>query len=90
MNSSDNKCKGEIIRRRITNEVKEESIIDFVIVCHGMEEIISEVVIDEEKNLVLTRHSKTKNGVKVKQSDHMSIITQVKSTWNKKRRCWPR
>ena len=66
MNSSDNKCKGKIIRRRITNEVKEESIIDFVIVCHGMEEIISEVVIDEEKNLVLTRHSKTKNGVKVK------------------------
>ena len=82
MNGSESKCKGKITRRRITNKVKEESIIDFVIVCHGMEEIISGVVIDEEKNHVLTRHTKTKTGVKVKESDHMSIITEIKSTWN--------
>ena len=50
-----------------------------------MEDIISNMVIDEDKNHVLTRHTKTKNGVKIKESDHMSIITEVKGNWDKKR-----
>ena len=66
MNSSKRKCKGKITRRRITTKVKEESIIDFVIVCQEMEDIINNMVIDEDKNHVLTRHTKTKNGVKIK------------------------
>ena len=83
MNSSVGKCNGRITRRRITNKVKEESIIDFVIVCHEMEAIISKMVIDEDKNYVLTRHTKTKKGVKITESDNMSIITEVKGQWNK-------
>ena len=85
MNSLEKKCKGKITRRRITNKVKEESIIDFVIVCDEMDDMISNVVIDEDKNHVLTRHTKTKNGVKIKESDHMSIITEVKIAWDKSR-----
>ena len=83
MNSVESKCIGMITRRRITRKVREESIIDFVIVCEEMEELISEVTIDEERKHVLVRHVKTKNGVKIKESDHNSIVTKVKVKWNK-------
>jgi hypothetical protein len=84
MNSVKNKCKGKITRRRITRNVKEESIIDFVIGCEEMAEMIEHVNIDEEKTFVLTKYRKTKHGVKVIESDHNSIITYVKAGWNKK------
>ena len=83
MNNSEQKCKGKITRRRITKNSREESIIDFVIVCEIMEDMISEVVIDEDRHNILTRHTKTKTGVKIKESDHNSIITQVNVSWNK-------
>ena len=85
MNSIQHKCNGLITRRRVTKKVNEESIIDFVLVCEGMEEIISEVLIDEEKKYVLTRYTKTKNGFNKKESDHNTIITYIKSHWNKKK-----
>ena len=50
-----------------------------------MEEKISEIIIDDKRDLVLTRLTKTKTGVKIKQSDHNSIITQVKVNWNMKK-----
>ena len=64
-------------------KVKEESIIDFVIVCEEVEEMISKVTIDEERNHVLTRH--IKNGVKVKESDHHTIVTKLAVKWNKRK-----
>ena len=85
MNSIQNKCNGLITRRRVTKKVNEESIIEFVLVCEGMEEIISEVLIDEEKKYVPTRYTKTKNGFNKKESDHNTIITYIKSHWNKKK-----
>ena len=85
MNSSTEKCKGRITRRRITKKVKEESIIDFVIVSEDMEDVIEDVVIDEERKFVLSRHTKTKKGSKTKESDHNSIITNIKGDWTKKR-----
>ena len=65
--------------------MKEESVIDFVIVCEDMEEMINRVIIDEERKHVLTRHIKTRNGVKVKESDHHTIITKISVKWNKKK-----
>ena len=83
MNDSEDKCKGTITRSRVTQRVKEESVIDSVIVCDRMEDKISAIVIDEHRDHVLTRLSKTKKGVKIKEFDHNSIITQVKVDWNK-------
>ena len=83
VNGVKNKCSGAITRRRITNKVKEESIIDFVIVCDQMIDMITGLQIDEEKKFVLTKYTKTKNGVKIQESDHNSLITNVKSVWNK-------
>ena len=53
-----------------------------MIVCDRMEEKISEIVIVENRDNVLTRLKKTKTGNKIKESDHNSIITQVKANWN--------
>ena len=83
MNGVKQKCSGKITRRRTTSKVSEESIIDFVIVCEKVEEMISEVKIDEERNYVLTRYTKTKKGNKIKESDHNSVITYMNTTWNK-------
>ena len=84
MNSVRAKCSGKITGKRVTKKVNEQSIIDFVIVCNSMEYIISEVIIDEDRKHVLTRYTKTKKGPIVKESDHNSIVTNIKATWNKK------
>ena len=85
MNNVKRKCTGKITRKRVTKKVNEQSIIDFVIVCDNMESIISEVLIDEERKHVLTRYTKTKKGPSIKESDHNSIVTHIKVSWNKNR-----
>ena len=85
MNGMKSKCKGIITRKRITSKVKECSVIDFVIVSEDIEDMISQVIIDEERDHVLTRYTKTKNGTKIKESDHNSIITHIKANWDKNR-----
>ena len=76
MNSSQ-KCKGKITRQRVTKNKKEESIIDFVLVCELMDDMVEELLIDEDKKYALTSYSKTKIGTKVKESDHNSLITKI-------------
>ena len=83
MNGQQDKCKGAITRVRSTGKVEEKSIIDFVIACEEAAEMIDNMVIDEERKHVLARFTKTKTGVKVKESDHNSIITNVRANWNK-------
>ena len=75
INSSNVKCKGRITRQRVTKKKKEESIIDFVLVCELMDDMVEELLIDEDKKYALTSYTKTKNGAKVKESDHNSLIT---------------
>jgi hypothetical protein len=50
-----------------------------------MGEMVGKMVIDEERKYVLTRYTKTKKGVRTKESDHHSIITEVNVDWNKYR-----
>ena len=83
INSLQNKCVGKITRKRSTGKVKEESIIDFVITCDDMADMIENMKIDEEGDFALTKYSKTKRGVEIIQSDHNSMITTIKATWNK-------
>ena len=83
VNSLDEKCIGKITRKRSTGKVKEESIIDFVLATEDMEDLIENMVVDEERKFVLSRYTKTKAGVKAKESDHNSIVTTIKTSWNK-------
>ena len=85
--NGDAKCKGRITRRRITKKTKEESVIDLVIVSENIAQVIEQVEIDEERNYVLTKYTKTKNGVKITESDHHSIITRIKANWKRDIKC---
>lgn len=59
-------CEGTITRRRVTQDRIEESAIDLVIISSDMLESLVKMQIDEERKYVLTKITKTKNGVKTK------------------------
>ena len=82
-NGLNDRCTGLITRSRTTVNSEEESIIDFVIVSDDMREFVSELIIDEEKNHTITGYMKSKNGPKVFESDHMTIITKFNLKWRK-------
>ena len=84
INGLKSKCFGKITRRRITKKVREESIIDFVIGCEDMVEMIESLKIDEDKKYSLTSYKKTKNGIKIQESDHNTLITTLNAKWSKK------
>ena len=84
VNSLKDKCSGLITRQRTTDKVNEKSIIDFVIVCKDMVEMIEGLIIDEDKKYVLTKYRKTKKGIQVRHSDHNSLVTSVRATWQRK------
>ena len=83
INGDERKCTGKITRRRNTGVVFEESIIDFVIACEDVADIVSKMEIDEDKKYVLARYTKTKKGYKMQESDHNSIITSIDGTRKK-------
>ena len=49
-----------------------------------MQEDLVSINIDEERKHVLTTITRTKNGPKIQQSDHNTIITKFNLTWKKK------
>ena len=84
VNNSEEKCVGKLTRQRSTKKRKEASIIDFVIGCDDIYDMISQLTIDEKRDHVLTSFRKTKNGSKITESDHNSLITNIKAVWKKK------
>ena len=70
------KCKGTITRRRVTKKTVEESAIDLVLISCDMMESLVEMKIYERRQHVLTKMTKTKTGVKIKESDHNVITTE--------------
>ena len=76
-NGSD-KCQGVITRKRVTKNRTEQSVIDIILFSSHLSKHFVSMHIDEEKKHVLTRCSKTKKGIKVKESEHNVIITEFK------------
>ena len=72
------KCKGLITRERHTVNNMEKGIIDFVIVSKDIVEDIVDMVIDDKRKHVLTKLIKTKKGLMKKESDHNTIVTELK------------
>ena len=66
----ESKCSGSITRRRVTKESVEESIIDFVLISDDLEQECESLVIDENRDFALGYITKTKTGIKKKESDH--------------------
>ena len=83
------KCRGTITRLRTTTNRTEKSAIDMIMFSNDLTKHLVSVHIDEERKHVLSKIHKTKRGVKVKESDHNSIITEfdcqiIKDTDEKK------
>ena len=60
-NSLPDKCKGLITRRRTTQDLVEESIIDFLILSADLVGDLKEFIIDENKEHALTKITMQKN-----------------------------
>ena len=86
INSDRNKCEGLITRKRVTKESIEESIIDFVITNKNLEKKVESLLIDENRKHILTTITKTKKGLKLKESDHHPLITTLRFTWSKNKK----
>ena len=74
-------CKGLITRERSTVDNIEKSIIDFVIVSQDLVKSIKSMMIDDDRKYVLTKLTKTKKGLVKKESDHNTIVTELKIEW---------
>ena len=86
LNGLDNKCQGAITRRRVTKDKVEESIIDFVITSSDLVGEVESILIDEARNYVLVKVTKSKKGMKSVESDHNAIISKLKLGWSKDRK----
>ena len=75
-------CKGLITRTKVTKERVEESTIDFVLFSADMLNDVEAIEIDEKRGKVLTKLTKTKNGVKKIESDHIPIVSKLILKWN--------
>ena len=72
------KCNGAITRRRRTKNRVEKSVIDILMFSSDLNTHFMSMHIDEQRRHVLTRIRKTKQGVKVKESDHNVLLSEFK------------
>ena len=85
--NSDHRCKGSITRYRKTIHGEERSILDFVLVCEDLLDYFNSMMIDESRDLALTKYS-TSAGNRVKKvTDHNVIYVEfnIKAKRNQKR-----
>ena len=82
--NSTNKCLGTITRIKRVKDKVEESIIDYFIVCQDFYNFINSMVIDTERNFVLTKYIKKKEKSYTVESDHNPMILDINIPWNSK------
>ena len=71
-------CRGLITRQRnLNNGKKEQSIIDFVVVCSRVLPFITEMVIDEANTHITTNYTQSKHNVKAVNSDHNTQFVKM-------------
>ena len=79
------KCQGTITRQRITVDRVEQSVIDYVITCVEMSSFLEKMMIDDNRNYVLTKFSKQKGIQKRIESDHNPIVVNFNLNYNVKK-----
>ena len=63
-------CRGSITRQRITKNSEEKSILDYVITCEKLLQILEVMIIDEAQTFSLMKYASTKGKQKIVRSDH--------------------
>ena len=74
-------CEGNITCIRHTREHKEESILDFFIVCNQILPLVTRMVVDVKGELSMTRYSG-----KVIKSDHRMLKLEVNLEFHKEKK----
>ena len=74
--NSSNKCTGLITRKRVTRDRTEESCIDIVLFSSDLQQYFTSMLIDEKRKHVLTKITKTKDGISKKESNHHVLISE--------------
>ena len=67
-------CSGLITRRRQTKHRLEEAVLDVFVVCDKVLQYVTKMVVDEEKQFVLTNYNKVKGEIVAKDSDHNTLV----------------
>ena len=70
-------CEGVITRHRKTILVEEKSVIDYIIVCDFLLEHFQRMIIDDERNYVLTKYNKLSKS----ESDHNLLFARFGITY---------
>ena len=70
-------CEGLITRRRMKNGVLELSVLDFFVVCERVLPFVQKMVIDEEKQNILTNYKAVRSGGVAVDSDHLTQIMDL-------------
>ena len=78
-------CRGLVTRSRIKDGVKEESILDFFVVCDTVLPYIKEMVIDDSKDYILTNYKAAKQTGKAVDSDHFTQYMDLNLKISKER-----
>ena len=83
--NADQKCSGVVTRKRVTVNRVEESIIDYLITCDILADYLDEMIVDEERQYVLTKYASRKGYRKKIQSDHNILVGKFKLKYNTKK-----
>ena len=67
-------CNGLITRRRQTVNRLEEAVLDVFVVCDRVLSYVKKMLVDEEKEFVLTNYNKKNGEVVAKDSDHNTLV----------------
>ena len=70
-------CEGLITRSRVKNGEKEDSILDFFVVCDQVLPFLKKMIIDEEKIYILTNYQNVKKGGEAVDSDHFTQYLDI-------------
>ena len=78
-------CQGLITRSRMKDGILEESVLDLFIVCSSILPFVTRMVIDEDKNHILTNFKAAKKVGKAIESDHYTEYMDLNIEINKER-----
>ena len=63
----------------------EKSVIDFIIGCEQMEDILENMIIDKQREKVLTKYAASKGHIKQIKSDHNVLFARFKLKYKMKK-----
>ena len=83
-------CEGSITRHRKTVIGVENAILDFIIVCEDLANVLDKMTVDEKRENVLTKFATTKGTRVKKESDHNLLFAQFNLTCGKRKSTYNR